>query len=144
MGAISPTHPCQVFAPRKARGAWLGIGHRASEQRSSESRVVIDETACTTTLCQPTPKQAETIVLAAGGDLEGAEDRARAVVAMLADAEWPEAQGDAWMELARVLRTAGRPSEAEQASREALALYERKGDRPSVDAAMTFLDERVP
>jgi hypothetical protein len=84
---------------------------------------------------------AETIVLAARGDLDGAEDRARAVVAMLADAECPEDQGDAWMELARVLRVAGRPSEAQQASRDALALYERKGDRPSVDAAMTFLDE---
>jgi tetratricopeptide (TPR) repeat protein len=87
---------------------------------------------------------AETIVLAARGDLEGAEDLARAVVAMVADAEWPQPQGDAWMELARVLRAAGRPSEAEQASREALALYERKGDRPSVDAAMTFLDELGP
>jgi hypothetical protein len=63
---------------------------------------------------------------------------------MVADAEWPEYQGDAWMELARVLRAAGRPSGAEQASREALAIYERKGDRPSVDAAMKFLDERVP
>jgi tetratricopeptide (TPR) repeat protein len=84
---------------------------------------------------------AETIVLAAQGNLEGAEDRARAVVAMVADAEWPAAQGDARMELARVLRAAGRPSEAEQASREALALYERKGHRPSVDAAMRFLDE---
>jgi class 3 adenylate cyclase/tetratricopeptide (TPR) repeat protein len=87
---------------------------------------------------------AETIVLAARGDLEGAEDRARAVVTMVADAEWPAAQGDARMELARVLRAAGRPSEAEQASREALALYERKGDRPSVGAAMTFLDELGP
>jgi len=35
---------------------------------------------------------AETIVLAARGDLEGAEDRARAVVAMIADAEWPAAR----------------------------------------------------
>jgi class 3 adenylate cyclase/tetratricopeptide (TPR) repeat protein len=87
---------------------------------------------------------AETIVLAARGDVEGAEDRARAVIAMLADAECPEDQGDALMELARVLRAAGRPSEAEQASREALALYERKGDRPSVDAAMAFLDDLGP
>jgi tetratricopeptide (TPR) repeat protein len=87
---------------------------------------------------------AETIVLTAQGNLEGAEDRARAVVAMVADAEWPAAQGNARMELARVLRAAGRPSEAEQVSREALALYERKGDRPSVEVAMTFLDELGP
>jgi tetratricopeptide (TPR) repeat protein len=93
---------------------------------------------------QSSAGMAETIVLAARGELHGAEDRARAVVAMVADAEWPAAQGDARMELARVLRAAGRPSEAEQASREALAIYERKGDRPSVDAAMTFLDELGP
>ena len=93
---------------------------------------------------QSSAGMAETIVLAARGELHGAEDRARAVVAMVADAEWPVAQGDGWIELARVLRAAGRPSEAEQASREALALYERKGDRASVDAAMAFLDELGP
>lgn len=44
----------------------------------------------------------------------------------------PELPGrDAWMDLAQVLRTAGKPGEAEQAAREALALYERKGNRPS-------------
>ena len=74
---------------------------------------------------------AETIVLAARGDLNGAEGGARAVVAMLVDAECPVAQGDAQIELARVLGAAGRPSEAEQACREALALYERER-RPTI------------
>ena len=84
---------------------------------------------------------AETIVLAARGDLVGAEGRARAVIAMIADAEEPEAQGDARMELARVLRAAGRPSEAEQAALEALALYERKGIGPAAALALAFTED---
>jgi class 3 adenylate cyclase/tetratricopeptide (TPR) repeat protein len=84
---------------------------------------------------------AETIVLFARGDLEGAEDQARAVIAMIADAEEPEAQGDARMELARVLREAGRPSEAEKVSRDALAIYERKGIAPAAALALAFTEE---
>jgi uncharacterized MAPEG superfamily protein len=80
-------------------------------------------------------------VLAARGDLKGAEDCARAVIAMVSDAEWPEAQGDARMELARVLGTAGRPSEAEQAAREAFAIYERKGNAPAAALPRAFIEE---
>jgi len=58
-----------------------------------------------------------------------------------AGAESPNFQGDAWMDLARVLRMAGKPAEAEQAAREALALYERKGNRPSSAATRMFLQE---
>ena len=59
---------------------------------------------------------------------------------MVADAEEPEAQGDARMELAHVLRAAGRPSEAGDAAREALALYERKGNRPAAESATAFIE----
>ena len=90
---------------------------------------------------QSIASMAETVVLAARGDLEGAEARARAVIAMVADAEWPEPQGDARMELARVLRTAGRRSEAEQAAREAFAIYERKGNTPAASLALAFTEE---
>jgi tetratricopeptide (TPR) repeat protein len=86
---------------------------------------------------------AETIVLVARGDLEDAEDQARAVIAMVADAEEPEAQGDARMELARVLRAAGRPSEAEQAAREAFAIYDRKENAPAAALARAFIKELV-
>ena len=89
---------------------------------------------------QSISSMAETIVLFARGDLEGAEDQARAVIAMVADAEEPEAQGDARMELAHVLRAAGRPSEAGDAAREALALYERKGNRPAAESATAFIE----
>ena len=44
------------------------------------------------------------------------------------------------MELARVLRAAGRPSEAEQAAREAIAIYERKGDRAASHIARAFIE----
>ena len=118
---------------------------RLGRLEEAEQFAAIGRTAAEDDLSsQSSAGMAETIVMAARGDLRGAEDRARAVVAMVADAEWPGPQGDAWMELARVLRAAGRPSEAEHASREALALYERKGDRPSVEAAMMFLDGLGP
>jgi hypothetical protein len=45
------------------------------------------------------------------------------------------------MDLGRVLRTNGKAAEAEQAAGEALALYERKGNRPSSAAARMFLQE---
>jgi hypothetical protein len=45
------------------------------------------------------------------------------------------------MDLARVLRMAGKHAEAEQAAHEALTLYERKGNRPSSATVRTFLQE---
>jgi class 3 adenylate cyclase/tetratricopeptide (TPR) repeat protein len=86
-------------------------------------------------------RQAQALVLAARGELEEAERLSREAVRMYADAECPNFQGDAWMDLAQVLRVAGKPIEAEQAAREALALYERKGNRPSSAATRTFLEE---
>jgi Flp pilus assembly protein TadD len=49
-------------------------------------------------------------------------------------------EGDAWMDLAKVLRIAGKPAEAEQAARKALALFVRKGNRPSSAATRAFID----
>jgi class 3 adenylate cyclase/tetratricopeptide (TPR) repeat protein len=86
-------------------------------------------------------RQAQALVLAARGDLEEAERLALEAVELYADAECPNLQGDAWMDLARVLRTAGKPAEAERAAGEALALYERKGNRPSSAAARAFMEE---
>ena len=81
------------------------------------------------------------LVLAARGEFAEAERLAREAVRMYADAECPNFQGDAWLDLAQVLRMAGKPEEAEQAAREALAFYERKGNRPASGSARAFIDE---
>ena len=59
----------------------------------------------------------------------------------LGGAENPNSFGDAWMDLATILRNAGEPDEAEQAAREALALHESKGNRPSTASAKAFIEE---
>jgi tetratricopeptide (TPR) repeat protein len=88
-------------------------------------------------------RQAQALVLAARGETEEAERLAREAVRILMDAgaECPNYQADALMNLAKVLGTVGKPSEAGQAAREALALYERKGNRPSSEVARTCLQE---
>lgn len=93
---------------------------------------------------QTTGRSAQALVLAARGEFAGAEPLAREAVRMFADAESPNSQGDVWMDLAQVLRMAGKPAEAEQAAREALALYERKGNRPASESARKFIDELGP
>jgi tetratricopeptide (TPR) repeat protein len=90
---------------------------------------------------QVTGRQAHALVLAARGELEEAEQLAREAVELFADAECPDFEGDVWMDLARVLRMAGKHAEAEQAAHEALTLYERKGNRPSSATVRTFLQE---
>jgi hypothetical protein len=39
---------------------------------------------------------------------------------------------------------AGKPVEAEQAAREALAFYERKGNRPASESTRAFIDSLDP
>jgi 3-methyladenine DNA glycosylase AlkD len=70
-----------------------------------------------------------------------AERLAREAVALYADAESPNFQGDVLLDLAQVLRMAGRPVEAGHAAREALAFYEHKGNRPASGTARAFIDE---
>jgi class 3 adenylate cyclase/tetratricopeptide (TPR) repeat protein len=84
---------------------------------------------------------AQAVVLAARGRFDEAERLARETVGMLEGAEFPMARGDVQMDLARVLRMAGRLTDSEVAAREALASYERKGHRPSAASARAFLDE---
>jgi hypothetical protein len=83
-------------------------------------------------------------VLAARGDLEGAERTARDAVEMFADAQTPNLQGDLCLDLAEVLRRAGRPSDAADAVRAALDLFERKGNRPAAAQARELLAELAP
>jgi tetratricopeptide (TPR) repeat protein len=87
-------------------------------------------------------RSAQAMVLAARGVLAEAERLARGAIELCADAEAPNFQGDIRMDLAKILRMAGKPTEAGQAAREALALFERKGNRPSSASARRFI-ERV-
>lgn len=63
---------------------------------------------------------------------------------MLEDAEDPNGQGSVRMDLAQVLRMAGKSVDAEHAAREALAFFERKGNRSSSGATRAFIAELVP
>ncbi|MGZ5328830.1 MAG: ATP-binding protein [Actinomycetota bacterium] len=86
-------------------------------------------------------RSAQALVLAARGEDIEAERLAREAVQRLEDAEFPTGQGFVSMDLARVLRTAGKLADAEHAAREALAFFERKGNRPSAASTRTFLEE---
>ena len=88
-------------------------------------------------------RSAQALVLAARGEFVEAERLAREAVELYADAEAeaPNFQGDAWMDLAKVL-AGGRASspEAAEAAREALALYQRKGNVPAAASTIAFID----
>jgi tetratricopeptide (TPR) repeat protein len=93
---------------------------------------------------QAPARSAQAIVHAARGEFAEAERLAREAVDLYARAESPNSMGDAWMDLARVLRTAGKHEDAGRAAREALALYERKGNRPASDSTRAFIDALGP
>ncbi len=73
-------------------------------------------------------RQARALALAAKGDLSAAESLALEAVALAAVTDFLRWHGEALADLASVLEMAGRPEEAADALREAIALYERKGD----------------
>ena len=60
------------------------------------------------------------------GSLSEAEDHARQALAAIADWDHPNFKGDSLVQLADILRAAGRADEAVAAYSEALALYEQK------------------
>ena len=86
-------------------------------------------------------RSARAVALAARGRFEEGERLAREAIAMFAEAENPNDAGTIWMNLARVQQLAGKTGDAGEAARSALAFFERKGNRPSSDAARTFLQE---
>jgi class 3 adenylate cyclase/tetratricopeptide (TPR) repeat protein len=74
-------------------------------------------------------------VLAARGDTETAETLAREAVRLIQTSDDINSAGDALIDLAEVLRVAGRIAEAAEAARDALELFETKGN--TVSAAFT-------
>jgi class 3 adenylate cyclase/tetratricopeptide (TPR) repeat protein len=79
-------------------------------------------------------------VLGARGDLDGAEALARQAVELAADVGFLDDAGLAWLDLAEILRAAGKEG-AGAAAAEALALFERKGNLVGVGWARASLDE---
>jgi tetratricopeptide (TPR) repeat protein len=79
-------------------------------------------------------------ILAARGRLGEAEELARAAVALAARTDFLNQHGDALLELAQVLATAGRTREARAATGQALDLYERKGNRIAAARARRRLE----
>jgi tetratricopeptide (TPR) repeat protein len=84
-------------------------------------------------------RSAMALIRSAAGRHEDAFALGWAAVEMLSGAQTPDFQGTAWLDLAKVLRAAGREDEAVAAARESLALHERKGNLPAVAAVEGFL-----
>jgi tetratricopeptide (TPR) repeat protein len=80
-------------------------------------------------------------LLARRGRLEEAERLAREGVAIAANSEFVVLHADVLVDLAEVLRLAGRSRDAAGAAERALALYERKGIVPSAARARALVDE---
>ena len=79
-------------------------------------------------------------LLARAGRFEEAEARAREAVAIASQTDMLWFHADALMDLAEVLRLAGRARDAAAAAGEALALYERKGIAPYVERTRGLLE----
>jgi hypothetical protein len=80
-------------------------------------------------------------LLARDGSLEGAEELAREAVAIAAETDLLWFHGDALLDLAEVLRLAGRSGEAAGAAQDALDLYELKENVASAAIARAVLQE---
>ena len=86
-------------------------------------------------------RSVRSLVFAARGAFDEAERLGRDALEMFADAEDLEGQATIRIDRARVLQMTGRIDDAIAPVREALALFERKGNRPSSDATRAFLEE---
>jgi class 3 adenylate cyclase/tetratricopeptide (TPR) repeat protein len=73
-------------------------------------------------------------ILASRGSFDEGEKLAREAVELIGGSDDPNSQGEALIDLAEVLRFAGRPANAAEAARDALTLFEAKGN--TVSAAM--------
>ena len=86
-------------------------------------------------------RAAQAKVLADRDQLSEAETLAREAVSVIDQTDYIKSRGDARMSFAYVLRKAGRPAEATTVLREALELYERKGDVADATKARAELED---
>jgi tetratricopeptide (TPR) repeat protein len=78
-------------------------------------------------------------VLSARGEFDRAEALAREAVEIAAETDYFELAAGTWLDLAEILRAAGN-AEARTAAREALVLYERKGNVVGARRARAVVD----
>ena len=83
-------------------------------------------------------------ILAGRGRIGEGEKLAREAVGLAERTDLPSDRGDAFLDLAEVLRTSARLEEAEAAVRRALSLYERKGNLVGADKARSLLAQLAP
>jgi len=92
---------------------------------------------------QSESRQVRALVQARRGRLEEAEQLAREAVAITDGTDWWSVRGGAMATLAEVLDAGSRRDEAQAAVEEALALFERKADRPAAEGAKRRLPHLV-
>ena len=80
-------------------------------------------------------------VLASRGSVEEGVRLAREAIALIGGSDDVNSHGEALMDLVEVLRVAGRPADAAEAAREALRLFEAKGNTVSAAIARATLGE---
>ena len=146
-GSARPT----TCSPRRASAACSRRSRRSSPSASTGR----DATTRPTTCSRRPPSWAQTTTSsprcacgragrsssARRGELDEAEAVAREAVALAAEAEFVDLRGDSLLALAEVLRLAGRKGEAAEAMRQALALWEAKGNVVYAGATRALLAE---
>jgi tetratricopeptide (TPR) repeat protein len=118
------------------------------QERHDEAKTFVDrseETAAPDDLAaQIAWRTVRAKILAATGRLKDAEALARRAVSLAGETDWSNDHAAACVALGEVLRTRGRPQEAETAIREALGLYEAKGNTVAAEEVHALLAGLVP
>jgi class 3 adenylate cyclase/tetratricopeptide (TPR) repeat protein len=83
-------------------------------------------------------------ILAGQGRIGEGEKLAREAAGLAERTDLPSDRGDAFLDLAEVLRTSARLEEAEAAVRRAISLYERKGNLVGAEKARSLLAQLAP
>jgi tetratricopeptide (TPR) repeat protein len=83
-------------------------------------------------------------ILVTAGRLEDAEALARRAVALAGETDWSNDHAAAWIALGEVLHERGRLEEAGTAIRQALTLYEEKGNVVAAEEVHALLARLVP
>jgi class 3 adenylate cyclase/tetratricopeptide (TPR) repeat protein len=103
------------------------------------ARIAIEVGAQDDLVSQAGGRCAQALVRSARSEHTEAMRSARDAVEMIADAQMPNFQGEAWMALAEALRAAGEAGAAPDAARNALSFFERKGNQLAITSTQAFL-----